>query len=171
MGEHRAVPIEDVRQIFVNASEEDVFAVIETMPNKFPVYKVLETKPFFFFRMLMVDGLREAIRAIRFEKPINQLVLQPGETMGPFTLIEVTKPHVYMFELNAFFFHCRTGYVLSGDKDATLIQFVLHVHHLGFKEKVYWAFFKTVHRILAGKVLKVIKAKVEHTPISNIKLN
>ena len=153
--------IDDQRAVLINASVESVFDVIETMPNKFPVYKVLEISPVFFFRMLLVDGLRAAIRAVRFEKPIDQQVLQPGESMGPFTLIEVKKPCVYMFELNSFFFHCRTGYVLSVDGQATQVQFVLNSDNPGFMEKVYWTFIKPVHWILAGKVLKVIKGKAE----------
>ena len=63
--------IDDLKQIHIQASPEDVFAVIETMPNKFPVYKVLETKSFFFFRILLVDGLHEAIRAVSFKKPMD----------------------------------------------------------------------------------------------------
>ena len=153
--------IDDLKQIHIQASPEDVFAVIETMPNKFPVYKVLETKPFFFFRILLVDGLHEAIRAVSFKKPMDQLILEAGDALGPFTLLETTKPHTYMFELNSLFFRCRTGYLLSTNTETTLAQFVLKADNPGFMEKLYWFFIKPVHRILAGKVLKVIKAKAE----------
>ena len=81
--------IKDQRQVVINAPPEKVFALIETMPNKFPVYKILETKPIFFLRALFVDGLRSAIKTIKIEKPNDIVVLHVGDSMGPFELTEV----------------------------------------------------------------------------------
>ena len=61
--------IQDQKQINIDALPEKVFGLIETMPNKFPVYKILESKPFFFMRIIFVDGLRAAIKAVSVERP------------------------------------------------------------------------------------------------------
>jgi hypothetical protein len=52
----KVVMIQDKRNIQIKSSPEIVFDLIETMPNKFPIYKILETKPSVFLRLLLVDG-------------------------------------------------------------------------------------------------------------------
>ncbi len=81
--------IQDQKQIDINSPPEKIFGLIETMPNKFPVYKILETKPFFFLRLLFVDGLRAAVEVLSIEKSNDLLVLNVGDSMGPFQLTEL----------------------------------------------------------------------------------
>ncbi len=157
--------IEDHKQIVINALPDRVFDLIVTMPNKFPVYKILETRPFFFIRVLLVDGWRSAVEAVRFERPAESLVLQVGDSMGPFRLTEMEKPLYYRFILRSFFFNCRTGYSLSRCGNMTTLCFDLVVEDPGIFERIWWFFVKPVHGLLAGKVLKVIKAKAEAVPV------
>lgn len=153
--------IQDERKINIDALPEDVFGLIETMPNKFPVYKILEAKPFFFLRILLVDGLRAAIEAVSVEKPNDFLVLRIGDSMGPFQLTNLEKPFKYWFTLRSFFFNGRTGYSLGKFNNMTTLNFVLVAENPRLMEKVFWFFVKPIHGLLANKVLKVIKKKVE----------
>ncbi len=153
--------IQDQRQIIINAPPEKVFALIETMPNKFPVYKILETKPIFFLRALLVDGLRSATKTIEIEKPNDIAVLHVGDSMGPFELTEVEKPVKYWFTLKSFFFNCQTGYTLSTNETRTILNFILVADNPRPMEKLYWFFVKPIHILLAYKVLKVIRDRVE----------
>ncbi len=153
--------IQEKKQIDIDALPEKVFELIETMPNKFPVYKILETKPFFFLRILLVDGFRAAIEAISIEKPNVSFVLNVGDSMGPFQLTESEKPLKYWFSLRSFFFNCRTGYSLSSHGSMTTLYFNLIAEDSRLLEKVWWFFMKPIHGLLANKVLKVIKDKVE----------
>ena len=117
--------IQDQKQINIDALPEKVFGLIETMPNKFPVYKILEAKPFFFMRILLVDGLRAAIKAVSVEKHDDLLLLRIGDSLGPFQLTELEKPFKYWFTLKSFFFNCRTGYSLSKFGNMTTLNFDL----------------------------------------------
>ena len=143
--------IQDKREIQIKSSPEIVFDLIEKMPNKFPIYKILETKLSFFLRMLFVDGLRTAIKAVGIEKPDDVLILKIGDSMGPFTLIESEKPFKYWFTLKSFFFNCRTGYSLSTNGNMTTLYFDLVSENPGFMEKVWWFFIKPFHGIFADK--------------------
>jgi hypothetical protein len=154
--------IQDKRQIQINSGPERVFDVIEKMPNKFPIYKILEKKPFFFLRILLVDGLRTALGAIGMLQAQDELILKVGDSMGPFTLAESQKPFKYWFALKSFFFDCQTGYSLSSDGSITTLYFELIAENPKRKEKVWWFLFKPLHVIFAKKVLQVIKAMVEN---------
>ena len=99
--------IQDRREIQIESSPETIFDLIDKMPNKFPVYRILETKPFFFFRILFVNGFKAAIEAVSIEKPDDVLILNVGDTMGPFTLTEKEKPIRYWFTLKSFFLIAR----------------------------------------------------------------
>ena len=153
--------IQDKKAIKIQSPPEDIFGLIETMPNKFPVYRIMETKPFFFLRLLFVDGLRSAIRAIGVDKPDDVLILKVGDSMGPFTLTESEKPFKYWFTLKSFFFNCRTGYSLSTNGSMTTLYFDLVSDNPGFMEKVWWFFIKPFHGLCANKVLRVIKERIE----------
>jgi hypothetical protein len=153
--------IRDQKQIIINASPEKVFDLIETMPNKFPVYGMLETKPFLFLRILFVDGFRAAINVLSIEKPSEMLLLNVGDSMGPFKLTELKKPVKYWFTLRSFFFNCRTGYSLSRNGNMTTLSFDLIADDPKIVAKIWWIFVKPIHKLLASKVLKVIKEKVE----------
>jgi hypothetical protein len=152
----------DQRQISINSSPEKIFDFIERMPNKFPVYKLLETKPFFFIRILLVDGLRAALNAISVVRSDDALILQVGDTMGPFTLSESEKPRKYWFTLKSFFFDCRTGYSLKAIDGKTTLGFDLIAEDPSLMEKVWWFLFKPLHGILARKALRIIKEHVEN---------
>ncbi len=154
--------IQDKRQIKIKASPQVVFDLIEIMPNKFPVYKLLEAKPFLFLRVLLVDGLRTAFEAIKFKRPTDILKLNVGDTMGPFTLTELERPMKYWFSLKSLFINCQTGYTLNTNGGMTELNFNLISENPTFKEKVWWFVFKPFHGLFANKVLHVIKAKVEH---------
>ena len=153
--------IQDRRQIQINEAPENVFDVIETMPNKFPVYKILETKPFFFIRILFVDGLRGAIEAVNAEKSSDALILNVGDSMGPFKLTELEKPFKYWFTLKSFFFNCQTGYSLDRKNGMTILHFDLIAEKSSFMEKGLWFFVKPFHGLFAHKVLNVIKERIE----------
>jgi hypothetical protein len=153
--------IQDKRDIEIKSSPEIVFDLIEKMPNKFPIYKILETKPFFFLRLLLVDGLRSAIKAVSLEKPDDVLILKVGDSMGPFTLTESEKPFKYWFTLKSFFFNCRTGYSLSANGSMTTLSFILVSENPVLSEKVWWFIMRPFHGIFANKVLRNIKERVE----------
>jgi hypothetical protein len=152
--------IQDRREIRIESSPEIIFDVIDKMPNKFPVYRILETKPFFFIRVLFVDGFKAAIEAAGIEKPYDVLILNVGDTMGPFTLTGKEKPIKYWFTLKSFFFNCQTGYSLSFNGSETTLCFDLIAEDPSFKEKVWWLLFKPFHWIFANKSLSVIKSKI-----------
>ena len=149
--------IQDQKQINIDALPEKVFGLIETMPNKFPVYKILEAKSFFFLRILLVDGLRAAIKAVGVEKPHGLLVLHIGDSLGPFQLTKLEKPFKYWFTLRSFFFNCRTGYSLTKFGNMTILNFNLIAENPRLREKVWWFFIKPIHGMLTNKVLNVIK--------------
>lgn len=154
------VMIQDRREIQIKSSPEIIFDIIENMPNKFPVYKILETKPFFFLRILFVDGFKAAMETVGIEKPDDALILNVGDTMGPFTLTIKERPKKYWFTLRSFFFNCQTGYSLSFDRSETTLYFDLVAEDPSFKEKVWWLLFKPFHGIFANKSLSVIKSKI-----------
>ncbi len=153
--------IQDKRQIQIKSSPEIIFSLIQTMPNKFPIYKILETKPFFFLRALFVDGLGAAIKAVGMEKPDDIMILNVDDSMGPFTLTESEQPVKYWFTLRSLFFNCRTGYSLSAHNSMTILNFDLIAEKPNTMEKVWWFFIKPFHGIFANKVLRVIKERVE----------
>jgi hypothetical protein len=154
--------IQDRRKIEIRASSHDIFDLIDRMPNKFPIYKFLEVKPFFFLRILLVDGLSSAWKAARLDRSINELKLSVGDKMGPFTLTGFERPKKYWFSLESLFFNCRTGYSLSANDNGAELSFDLIADNPTFKEKVWWFLFKPFHGLFAKKVLNVIKEKVEH---------
>jgi len=159
--------IQDRRKIVIKASSQDIFDFIDKMPNKFPVYKFLETKPFFFLRILFVDGLSSALEAARIERPFEELELSLGDTLGPFTLTEFERPKTYLFTLKSLFFNCTTGYSLSANDNGTELSFELIAENPTLKEKTWWFLFKPFHGLFANKVLSVIKERVEHKPINS----
>ena len=153
--------IQDKRHILIKSSPGQIFNLIDTMPNKFPVYKIFETKPILFLRILLVDGFRSAIEAVGATKPDKVLFLTVGDSIGPFTLTESERPYRYWFTLKSFFFNCKTGYSLSRQDNFTALSFDLISENPTFFEKAWWFFVKPIHGLLADKVLSVIKKKVE----------
>ena len=153
--------IRDRRRIEIKASCHDVFDLIDRMPNKFPIYTFLETKPLFFLRIMLVDGLSSSLEAVRLDRPTKELKLSPGDAMGPFTLTGYEKPTAYWFSLKSLFFTCRTGYTLVARDGGTELNFDLIAETPGFREKIWWFLFKPFHVLFAHKVLKVIKERVE----------
>ena len=120
--------INNYRTIKINNTQLKVFELIETMPNKFPTFEILDNKVFLFFRLALVDGLRSALRII-FDKNLwieikkgKPLVLNRGESLGPFTLTLVEKPAIYMFTLNSFFFNCKIQMLLLNAEEVRLLK-------------------------------------------------
>ena len=153
--------IQDKRQIQIRSSPEMIFEFIEAMPNKFPVYKILERRAFLFLRILFVDGLRRAIQAVSEEKPDDVLILNVGDSIGPFTLTELVKPFRYWFTLKSLFFNCRTGYTIRAKGGMTTLNLDIVAENPRFMEKAWWLFIKPLHGILANTVLRVIKESLE----------
>jgi hypothetical protein len=156
--------IQDKRRIQIKAPSHAIFDLIDRMPNKFPIYRFLETKPFFFIRILLVDGLSSAWEAVRRRKPDDVLKLNVGDTMGPFTLTESERPIRYWFTLKSLFFDCQTGYSLHSNDGVTELSLDLIAEKPTFRERIWWFIFKPFHGLFADKVLHVIKAKIEHNP-------
>ncbi len=154
--------IKDKRQIQIKASSYAVFDLIDRMPNKFPIYKFLEAKLFFFIRILLVDGLSSSWKAAKLRRPGDVLKLNVGDTMGPFTLTEFERPTKYWFSLKSIFFNCQTGYSLHSQDGVTELSFDLLAENPNFKERIWWFIFKPFHALFANKVLHVIKEKTEH---------
>ena len=158
--------IQDQQYIIINEPPETVFGLIETMPNKFPVYKIMETKPFLVLRILLVDGLDSAIKMIKHGKTNDMTEFNVGDSMGPFELTDVDKPLKYLFTLKSFFFNCQTGYTLSAVETGTKLNFILVADNPKLSEKLYWYIVKPFHLILAKKVLKTIKSMIESKDLS-----
>lgn len=154
--------IQDKRQIQIKAPSHAIFDLIDRMPNKFPIYSFLEAKPFFFIRILLVDGLSSAWEAARIRRPDFVLKLSVGDTMGPFTLTEFERPTKYWFSLKSLFFDCQTGYSLHSKNGVTELSFDLIAENPTFKERIWWFIFKPFHGLFANKVLNVIKENIEH---------
>lgn len=153
--------IEDSINIRINASPSDVFDWIDRMPNKFPIYELLEIKPIVFVRILLVDGLDSAREAMTVDFDRAELRLDVGDTMGPFTLAVKERPKYYGFSLESLFFKCDTGYCLTAQSGGTDVSFDLIAKNPTAKEKLWWFFVKPIHRLFGKKVLRVIKEQVE----------
>jgi len=149
------------RQIEIKASPEVVFSTIETMPNKFPIYKVFETKPFLFVRILLVDGLRTAMKTVSLDKSDYPTILNISDSMGPFTLTELEKSEKYYFTLKSFFFNCQTGFSLKDNDTNTTLNLDIIAENPSAKERIWWFLVKPFHTLFANKVLQVIKERVE----------
>jgi hypothetical protein len=158
--------IKDQRSIEIAAPPEAVFAHICAMANKFPTFRLFETRPFFFIRMALVDGFRTAWRTIRDPELITHLGRQKapplalGDTMGPFTLTEISPPERYMFTLESFFICCQTGYVLRPTGTGTLLVFDMVAERPTRGERIWWFLFKPMHALMAWKVLRTIEQDV-----------
>ncbi|MFC1532766.1 hypothetical protein ACFL7M_05315 [Thermodesulfobacteriota bacterium] len=163
--------IQDKRQIHIKASPENIYDFIETTPNKFPIYKILEIKLFLFLRILFVDGLRSAIEEIGADKPEDVLILNVGDSMGPFTLTEAEKPLKYWFTIRSFFINCKTGYSIYTNCSTTTLHFDTIIEKPRFKEKVWWFLIKPIHGIFANKVLRIIREKVENRGAMHPRIN
>lgn len=153
--------IKDKKQIQINASSTIIFDLIDSMPDKFPVFKFLEANPFYFVRVLLFDGFRSAWEATKIKGLNEVLKLNVGDAMGPFTLIESKRPIKYWFSLNSLFFSCQTGYVLSSNDNGTELGLNLIAENPTLKDKIWWLLFKYLHGLFANKALRVIKGKVE----------
>lgn len=149
------------KTILIDAAPEHVFDIIYTMPKKFPVYRLMETRPFLFIRLLLVNGPRPAIEGVKTGLPADMLELKPGDAMGPFTLSECERPSRYMFTLRSLFFDCTTGYTIEGQDGKTSLQFELDADDPSLAEKTWWFFVKPVHVLFGRKVLKNIKRMAE----------
>ena len=157
--------INDQRTIEIKASPDKVFKQIET--NPFPTYGILNTKPFFFLRITLIDGIRTGIR-LAFDKNLNREMTKPvelGSSLGPFILTEIERPSRYYFTLKSLFINCKAGFSLHSTGKGTLLSLEAIAEDPPFREKIWWFFIKPIHILLAYKVLKTIRKEVEHNEI------
>ena len=153
--------INDQRTIEIKASPEQVFKQIET--NPFPTYGILNTKPFFFLRITLIDGIRTGIR-LAFDKNLNREMTKPvelGSSMGPFILTEIERPSRYYFTLKSLFINCKTGFNLHSTVNGTTLNLEVIAEAPNFREKIWWFFIKPIHILLAYKVLKTLRKEAE----------
>ncbi len=153
--------IEDRLHIHIDGTPAEIFDYIDMMPNKFPVYKLMETKPFLFIRMMLTDGFAAARKVMKVDFTADELKMDEGDLFGPFTLTERTRPQTYIFQLQSLFFNCRTGYDIIQQNDHTELRFDLTAATPSTKEKIWWFMAKPVHRLFGNKVLLTIKENVE----------
>ena len=146
--------------VLIEETPERVFFLIERMPNKFPVYRILETKPFIFIRMLLVDGFKTAVKLSKYNKSTSDMILNIGDGFGPFTLTELKNPNKYWFTLKSLFFNCQTGYIIEQQGQKTQLSLDIIADNPSKAERFWWFFIKPIHGIMSRKVLKEIKNRV-----------
>jgi hypothetical protein len=142
------------RSLEIAAPPERVFASIETDP--FPTFAILDTKPFLFIRLALLDGISAARRALA-ARPGSQDEVPPlelGTVMGPFTVTTKKPPREFHFTLKSFFFNCRTGFSLCPTDGGTLVHFDTVAESPSRDERFWWFFIKPVHALLARRVLR-----------------
>lgn len=157
--------LNDQRTIEIKATPEQVFQQIET--NPFPTFRILNTKPFFFLRIALIDGIRTGIR-LAFDKNLNREIRGPvqlGSSLGPFTLTEIERPNRFYFTLKSLFFNCLAGFSFHSTANGTRLTLEIIAEHPTFREKIWWLLIKPIHIFLAYKVLKTIRKEVEHNEI------
>ncbi|MBN2079959.1 MAG: hypothetical protein JW838_13415 [Spirochaetes bacterium] len=157
----------DERSIYVEKDAEAVFEHIETMPSKFPTFAVLETRPFLFVRLALVDGIRSAWKVITNRDFISELHgkvmkrLEIGSSMGPFTLSVVERPDRYYFEIDSFFFSGETGYRVVPAEGGCRVWFDCRSDGKRRIDRAWWRIIRPIHIFLAKKVLRALKRDVE----------
>lgn len=155
--------IHDQRNIEIKASPERVFKQLEI--NPFPTFRILETKPFFFLRITLVDGIRTGIR-MASDKRLRQKMVGPlavGSSIGPFTLTEKERPSRYYMTLKSLFFNCKTGYSLHPTAKGSTLHFNIIAEDPKFGERIWWFFIKPIHVLLASNALRTIRKKAEYS--------
>jgi hypothetical protein len=154
--------IDNRHHILIEESPENIFQFIDQMPNKFPVYKLFETRAVFFIRMLLLDGRKAAKNTFKYKKKYQNLVLKEGDQMGPFLLSTYQFPNKYFFTLNSFFFNCQTGYVIKQKGEQGQLNLDLISENPSRGERIWWFFVKPIHNILSRKVLREIKKRLQN---------
>ena len=155
--------IYDQRKIEIKASPGRVFKQLEI--NPFPTFRILDTKPFFFLRITLIDGIRTGIR-VASDKSVRQKMIGPlevGSSMGPFTLTEIKRPSRYYLTLKSLFFNCKTGYSLRSTANGSMLSFDIIAKNPKFGERIWWFFIKPIHMLLAHNTLRTIRKKAEHS--------
>lgn len=157
----------DRRTIEIHARPEEVFDYIEKLPMKFPTLKILETRPFMFLRISLVDGIKEGFK-IAVDKSCHDDILKKeaepmslGSSFGPFTLSEIERPKKYVFTIDSFFFKGKTGYFFSPNGGDTILHFDTSSGNLSKKEILWWSLIKPIHAVLASLVLRNIRKGIE----------
>ncbi|MFH1845091.1 MAG: hypothetical protein ABIF77_18030 [bacterium] len=151
--------IQDRRSTEIEASPEQVFAQIEIDP--FPTFAILDTAPFLFLRLALLDGIGTARRtlATRSGSRDELLPLELGATMGPFTVTEKRRPQTFYFTLRSLFFKCRTGFSLRTTPCGTLLSFDTIAETPTRRERIWWFIVKPAHVLLARRVLGNIRRR------------
>lgn len=162
-----ACRITDDQTIVIRATPEQVYEYIETMPNKFPTFRLFDTRPFMFVRIALVDGVESALKVIRDDSYRRDRMknkakpLLVGSAFGPFTLIEAKKPEKYYFSMNSLFFEGETGYKIYPREKSAVLHFDLSTDTTKVYQIVWIRAIMPFHFLLARLVLRNIKAGAE----------
>ena len=159
--------INDIRSISIKATISRVFKYLETTPNKFPIFQILETAPFVCIRYAALDGIRAGIkvafnRKLRNEIRINEKKpLTVGSKLGPIEFIGAKENMSYDFKIDAKFIKCFTGFNILEKEEESILKFYVQCEHPRKRDRLFWIFAKPFHILLAQKVLRIHKRQIE----------
>lgn len=159
--------IEASHSIWIDATAEEVYGHIESMPNKFPVFKALEKWPLLGVRIFLIGGFKRGIK-IMFSKSYYEMAkgnmkkpLAVGGSFGPFVLTEAERERKYFFSLRTLLFNMSAGYLMGPEGSGARLSLALASDNPSLVQRTYWPLVRPMHYILAKKTLSVIKRDVE----------
>lgn len=159
--------IECSHSIKVNAGVQQLYEHIEKMPNKFPVFRVLERWPFLAMRVFFIGDFWSGVRMlcspnhVRYARKRMARPLAPGDSYGPFRLVETVEGEKYFFSLDTSFFRLDAGYVLEPAAGGAVLRLDLVSANPNQLQRMYWSIVRPAHNLLARKTLRIIKEDVE----------
>lgn len=159
--------IEASHSIWIDATAEEVYGHIESMPNKFPVFKALEKWPLLGVRIFLIGGFKRGIKIMFFKsyyemaKDSMKQPLAVGGSFGPFVLTEAVRGRKYYFLLRTMLFNLKAGYLMDPEGSGSRLSLALASGNPSLVQRIYWPFVRPMHFILAKKTLSVIKRDVE----------
>ncbi len=159
--------IESSHSIWIDASAEEVYGHIESMPNKFPVFRALERWPLLAVRIFLIGGFKRGIK-ILFSKSYYRMAISNmkkplaiGGSFGPFVLTEAEVGRKYFFSLRTVLFNLNAGYLMDSEGRGSRLSLALTSDNPNMAQRFYWLFVRPMHNILAKKTLSVIRKDVE----------
>lgn len=159
--------IESSHSIWIDATADQVYGHIESMPNKFPVFNALERWPLLAVRIFLIGGFKRGIKML-FSKSYYEMAksnmskpLAVGGSFGPFVLTEADRGRKYFFSLKTTLFNLEAGYLMDSDGSGARLSLALASSNPNMVQRIYWPFVRPMHFILAKKTLSVIKKDVE----------
>jgi len=161
--------ITDSQSTIIKSTPKDVYMHIAQRGNKFPVFKLLDMRPFLALRLIGVGDLKKGFTILlkgniyKKEGQERGRPLAIGDNYGPFKLIEAIDSHKYFFELKTNMFNLETGYTLTSHENDTLLSFDLISDDPTLLQRLYWRFpTKPLHQLLARKVVNELKKEIEN---------